>query len=171
MSDPVCDINDLSVRLTVAKPGACTQHAPGQTRRLNELLPHNMCIYLYNAIFPYYVTLTSGGRFKWVREGEGVLMQCPSPVGCVVTSVSQNEKGDGVVAKVIRVKGPCPKNHAVGDVLEITQEKSRFCLRALGGMIPYLLLRAKDRAFPWSDSSAVRCAGCDANFRLERETS
>lgn len=162
-----CDVNALPASVAPTGGGDCSA-APAQRMPLAEIVPGGMCLYLFNAVYPYYLTLTSGGWFKWVPPGGGVVMQCPSPVGCVTTSVSPTPDRCGVVARIVGVKGDCPRGHKVGDAIEVSPRTASFCLKALGGLVPFLLVRAKGGEFPWAESGdVVRCAGCDNAFRVE----
>ena len=44
-----------------------------------SLIPNDICMNALHAVFPYFLTLTSGGWLTWVEPGDGVIVQCANP--------------------------------------------------------------------------------------------
>jgi len=78
---------------------------------------NTLCPLLLYSLYPYYLTLSLGGHFDWVKKGEPVIVSCPNPKG-IVLGVSLNEKNK-VIAQIKKNKGSCPKKYLVGLTFEL----------------------------------------------------
>ena len=120
-----------------------------KTYLISDLLPQGICLSAFHAIYPYYLTLTNGGWFKWVMPGDGVIVQCPSPEGALEMKVYKDISNNEVRVEVLQTRGYCPKEHKKGDVFILRPEKFSFCPKALDAIIPYLNLVLNGEALPW----------------------
>ncbi len=66
----------------------------------------SLCPLLIHTLFPYYLTLKTGGKFEWIRPRENVKVQCPHRRG-VVTEVCLSKKNQSLQAKIVNVEGTC----------------------------------------------------------------
>lgn len=114
--------------------GTCSHGTKGPMK-INQALPQNLCPLLFYSLYPYYFTFSRGGKFKWVKKGEGVIVRCPQPKGIVVEVKKKNK---GIVTKVIKNKGQCPLKYKMGQRFDINEKTIRFCPYALYLTIPYL---------------------------------
>lgn len=140
----------------------------------NELFPQNMCAYAFHAAYPYYLTLTNGGWFSWVRPKDGVIVQCPNPEGALEMKIFLCDSKKAVRVEVIRARGNCPRGHKKGDTFLLGPDTFKFCPKALDTFIPYLNLLAKGKQLPWTDKDGKAILKCpyitcgNAEFMVER---
>ena len=119
----------------------------------SELSPQGLCLLAFHAIYPYYLTLTNGGWFRWVKPKDGVIVQCPNPKGALEMKVFLNNSDNTVRIEILQARGNCPKGHKKGDVFVLRPDTFKFCPKALGAFIPYLYLLEKGGKLPWIDKN------------------
>jgi uncharacterized repeat protein (TIGR04076 family) len=124
-----------------------------------ELFPSNICPYAFQVIYPYYLTLTNGGWFNWVRPKGGVIVQCPNPRGALEMKIFQESSLKGVKVEVLQAKGECSWGHKKGDTFILNHDTFSFCPKVLDVFIPYFKLVEKGTQMPWLDK--------DSNFILK----
>lgn len=117
----------------------------------SNLTLQNFCIMAFHSVYPYYLTLTKGGWFKWVKHGDGVVVQCPNPKDAVEMKVFKDDSSDGICVEVIRSRGECPKEYKKGDVFLLNDKTFKFCPNALDAFVPYIELLSKGGHLPWID--------------------
>ena len=78
-----------------------------------------LCIHALHAIYPYYVALTQGSWFRWVKKNDGIIVQCPSADNNIVMKVFKRQ--DGIRVKIIDVRGTCPL-HKEGETFFFKKE-------------------------------------------------
>lgn len=82
---------------------------------ISEVLAGGLCPYLAHSVVPYILTLSSGGKFPWMRldDPNAVDAQCPNPNGAV--SVRVKKIGTDYGLEVRGVRGACPRKYKPGD--------------------------------------------------------
>jgi uncharacterized repeat protein (TIGR04076 family) len=101
-------------------------HKVGDKRKLSDFTPDGLCVHAFHIAHPYVLTLRNKGWFRWVKDGEGVIAQCPHPRG-VVMEIKSGKKGDFTVTIKVIDKRDCPK-HEKGDVF-IVDDSTKLCPR------------------------------------------
>ena len=92
-------------QLPVSEEHTCAFHKKnkdGKNYESSEILPHNMCPWLYHTLYPYYLTLLHGGKFDWNERG-GVQVGCPAAEG--INLVVKKRDNDGKVLFTIGERG------------------------------------------------------------------
>ncbi|MDO8602378.1 MAG: hypothetical protein Q7O04_00820 [Candidatus Omnitrophota bacterium] len=96
---------------------------------LKYILPEKFCILAFHAVYPYMLTLSCEGWFNWVNYGEGVIVNCPSPEG-VVMSVKplENSHPAGMEVKITRNNRNCCMGYADSDSFIFSFDKEKGLL-------------------------------------------
>ncbi|MDP2939647.1 MAG: TIGR04076 family protein [Candidatus Omnitrophota bacterium] len=129
-----------------------------------DLTPQGLCIFAFHSIYPYYLTLINGGRFRWVRPKNGVIVQCPNPKDALEMKVFLSDTRDTVRVEVIGARGECLKGHKKGDIFILSPDTFKFCPKALDAFIPYLNLLAKGEKLPWTDKDCKPILKCPHSY-------
>jgi len=155
-------------QLPVSEEHACAFHKKnknGKNYESSEILPHNMCPWLYHTLYPYYLTLLHGGKFDWNERGD-VQVGCPAAEG--IDLVVKKRDNDGTIhpditkdmkyavyADVVKVNGECPSNHKVGDrfVFPTVWKEKFLCSAGYNHVFPLMNLKPPKCL----DKKAVRC--------------
>lgn len=64
----------------------------GQEWVYNYQPPEGMCLFAYNSIFPFLITLQSGGKFPWQENPDVLTACCPDPDVVNVFELRRREK-------------------------------------------------------------------------------
>jgi len=105
---------------------------------IEDLIPSNICPFLFYNLTPYIYTLVKGGWFDWVKKSRDpayrkiinsndfhrkdvnrlyaneVLVRCPNPYTTIVAGVGlwPDKK---IKIRILHVNGQCPNNHNLND--------------------------------------------------------
>ena len=138
-----------------------------------SLIPDDICMNALHAVFPYFLTLTSGGWFTWVEPGDGVIVQCANPDCSLQMKVFSESLGKVVRVKTLYAKGGCPKGHKQGEEFVFDSSSLTFCPKALDGLFPYIQLLGRGERLPWSkdgEPNILKCPYADCgNVEFEVE--
>lgn len=169
--------NSLNIRLKIVKPSqTCAGCKQQKTLENKDIFPQGICPFLFNAIYPYYLTLKNDGWFSWVPKGGCVIVQCANPHGSTEVEIGIKESSADtpvIFARVRNVRGECPNNYKINDTFEFSEQNSHICLTALGSFLPYLMIVSQGGQLPWQDdenNNILHCPDddCDASFIVER---
>lgn len=127
--------------------------------RIEKILPKNFCPLLLYSLYPYYLTLSNGGWFRWVKEGGEVILHCPNPEGIVL---GVKKKKNGIIARMTKNKGQCPEKYKIGNKFEISENLIKFCPQALYLIIPHLTRKG-------SFLISCSCSAGEASFELSNQ--
>ena len=81
----------------------------------------SLCPLLVYSLYPYYLTLKTGGRFEWVKPNENVKVQCPYRMG-VATEVSLDTKKIHLRVQINSTKGSCYFNLEKGKIFSLSDK-------------------------------------------------
>lgn len=165
-----CDLDLSSIILEVINaPKGCI-YKSGDKFKLTEIIPPDECLFALHEVAPYYLTLKNNGYFKWEKDKNTVMTQCPNTDVAVGVRVRCSETNK-IYAKVASMGSKqCPKNYKKGDeILSSVIDNNHLCLTALDVLFPYILFlescsRRKKNASPIT----VQCSYSNkpAKFRL-----
>jgi uncharacterized repeat protein (TIGR04076 family) len=92
-----------------------------------QVLPNNICPWLYHSVYPYMLGLLYGADFRYNENGDANV-NCPAADGCqtlvrkrpfpndVITDNRIDSKNNFVIyAEIIKV-GTCPSQHVIGEI-------------------------------------------------------
>jgi uncharacterized repeat protein (TIGR04076 family) len=66
-------------------PGTCSYgHVTGDEWELGECCPAGMCVWAFNALFPFATVLRFGGSLPWEEHPGKARVSCPDPDNTVV---------------------------------------------------------------------------------------
>lgn len=117
-----------------------------------EILPHRICPWLYNSVYPYFLGLLYGARFDFNEEGDCNVC-CPSAHG--VDTIVKLRSNDGsfdsridkdikfvIFAEIIKVNGDCPYGHREGQKIPFPtcMKKYFMCPAAFHNVFPIMTL-------------------------------
>ena len=139
---------------------SCAWHGKnenGKEYTSKEILPQNICPWLYHTLYPYFLGLLYGAKFTYNEKGDCHVC-CPAAKG--VDLVVKRRDNDGnihpdvtddmkyvIFADVVKVNGECPSNHKVGDrFIFPTVNKEKFLCTA-----------AFNHTFPLMDTKKPKC--------------
>lgn len=100
----------------------CSLNSKANFPQRLKTIPKDLCPLLTYSLYPYYLTLSNGGWFRWVKRGGEVMVNCPHPQG-VVFGVFQKKAEGEVLAIVRKQKGACPKKYFPGEKFILSSEK------------------------------------------------
>jgi len=120
----LCDIYMGDIEVDVTEINSCPMHRIGGRRKLSDFAPDGLCVHAFHMAHPYVFTLRNKGWFRWVKDGEGVIAQCPHPRGVVMEIKPAEGNESTVLIKLIDGR-ECPK-HKAGESFEV-RESSRHC--------------------------------------------
>jgi uncharacterized repeat protein (TIGR04076 family) len=137
----------------------------GKVYHIEEILPYKVCPWLYNSVYPYFLGLLYGARFKSNAEGDCNVC-CPAANG--VDTIVKLRPNDGsfdpriskemkfvIFAEVVKVHGDCPSGHKVGQRIPFpTCMKGRYmCPAAFHNVFSLMTLDLP----PCIDRDNLRC--------------
>jgi len=115
-------------QLPIGKDTRCPWHGPYRDGKLfnsEEILPNNVCPWLYNTSYPYFLGLLYGAKFNWNERGD-CQVACPATNGIDV--IVQKRDNDGsfdprisdkmkfvIFAQVVKRNGDCPYHHQLDE--------------------------------------------------------
>lgn len=115
------------------------------SENINKLLKGEannlICPTLLHTLVPYYLTLTRGGGFTWMRDRSKVIVQCPRVDNPCVVEVQLINSGDikKIKIKILDIDSNCSvkfkKNQVV--ILDDILPKG-FCLLGFDNVFPYI---------------------------------
>lgn len=161
------DLSSIALEIIEA-PKNCI-YKKGDKFKLTDIIPPHECLFIIHTAIPYYLTLKNNGHFKWEKDLNTVMIQCPNPdiaVGVQVIRGGQNK----INARVVSGSEKCPASYKRGkQILGSVLNNGRICLTALDVLFPYILflescLRRKEEASPIT----VQCSYSNkpAKFKL-----
>jgi hypothetical protein len=123
-------------------------------------MPAGLCPLAFGNIYPYFVTLSTGGWLTWVQKGDGVIVQCPCAAAGVEFKIFRGEGDRAVTARIVNVRGLCPFGHKKGAEFVFDRDPAKQAYFAAGQLMPYLILLAEmERAGRFSKPRTLRCSG------------
>ena len=122
----ICEIDCSNIEIEIEEYGICTIHKAGNKTNLCDSTPGDLCVHAFHIAHPYVFTLRNKGWFRWVRDGGGVIVQCPHPKGVVMEIKPEKTVESSVKVNVVE-KRECPK-HEKGEVF-IVDDSMKICPR------------------------------------------
>jgi uncharacterized repeat protein (TIGR04076 family) len=136
-------------------PKNCPWHRrykEGKAFAFDEIFPHDVCPWLYNAIYPYFLGLYYGARFSYNEDGDCNVC-CPAANG--VDVIVRLRPNDGsfdsrisssmkfvIFAEIVKVLGDCPFGHKVGQRVPFPtcMVEHFLCPAAFHNVFPFMCL-------------------------------
>lgn len=132
----------------------CRAHRnfPGRIFSADEILPDNICPWLYHTLFPYFLGAIYGAKYDYNEEGD-VHVGCPAEQG--VDCIVRRRENDGTFgekvgsniktlcyAEIVKV-GECPHGHEVGHryVFPNVMKDYYLCPAGFHNVFPFLKLK------------------------------
>lgn len=122
----------------------------GKRYTQEELFPSNVCYLLYHTLYPYFLGLLYGAKFKWNEQGD-CNTNCPANKGVdVIVKKRPNDTYFDpripqsmewvIYAEIIKVHEPCPHNHKEGDIIifPTCMKEHYICPAGLNNIIPLM---------------------------------
>ncbi len=125
----------------------CLRTWPKQATSLARLLPENLCPFIFNIALPYLLTLQGGGYFKWRKDIDTVVAQCPGTQGKVSFELKAGRERGALMPVALSItgaQGRCPQNHFPGQCFSI-DFSSTLCPHLFIRIFPWALLMAHSR--------------------------
>ena len=125
-----CCSNYATISITVLNvKGKCEHNLKkGMTFEMKDLIPEGLCVHAYNVAYPYCLTLLKKGWFLWVKEGDGVIVQCPNPDCSLVMKIKPDfREVNAVCINIIDVRGRCKNGHKIDDMFIFTPDEMKIC--------------------------------------------
>lgn len=137
----------------------CKYHRePGQIYSINHFGPRGLCLDLYHSAYPYFLALSEGAEFSWMKKTDrnAVYGQCPAPDGNVHFEVRRSQLKKEIIHHGIRKLqeiiltitdiekrkeiNDCICHHIVGEKFEFNQGDllEQMCPAAFNNMYPIL---------------------------------
>jgi|TARA_Y100000294_G_scaffold172052_1_gene186284 uncharacterized repeat protein (TIGR04076 family) len=122
----------------------------GKEYQSEEILPQNVCPWLYHTLYPYFLGLLYGAKFDYNDKGDCHVC-CPATHG--VDLVVKRRENDGnihkevsddmkfaIFADVVKVNGDCPSNHKAGDrfVFPTVKKEAYLCTAGFNHTFPLM---------------------------------
>jgi uncharacterized repeat protein (TIGR04076 family) len=85
---------------------------------LNRLKPETLCPFAAHILYPYFFGFQKGSWFRWSKDKNSVIAQCPNPNGGVVFCITKHPSGS-ISAQITKLNGSCLAGHKQGDVFEL----------------------------------------------------
>jgi uncharacterized repeat protein (TIGR04076 family) len=87
----------------------------------DEIIPKNLCPFAYFSIIPYFIAFTYGAWFRWQKNKNEVVCQCPMPQGPVFLVKRIIHSGKITVQAEVKSLGnfTCPYRYSAGEVFKI----------------------------------------------------
>lgn len=134
----------------------CKYHrVPGNSYDINHLGPKGLCLDLYHSAYPYFLSLSEGAEFSWMKkiDKDAVYGQCPAYDGSVHFEVRRIPLEKEVLSNGIkklkdiiltiskiedRQENNCVCPHMVGQKFEFNQGDflEQICPAAFNNMFP-----------------------------------
>jgi uncharacterized repeat protein (TIGR04076 family) len=128
------------------------RHTPGRVFEAREILPDNICPWLYHSLYPYFLGAIYGATYDYNKKGD-VHVGCPAEHGvdCVVrrrknSRMFKKQVGANVktvcYADVVKV-GACPHGHRVGGryIFPNVMKDRYLCPAGFNNIFPFLKLK------------------------------
>jgi len=158
----------------VTKSDECKYYKRRKTFNDKKIFPNNVCPLLYHTLYPYFLGLFYGAKFKYNKKGD-CNVGCPAVNG--IDAIVKKRKNDGsldarigsnisfvIYAEVIR-KGKCPYHHKVGDkfIFPTCMKEEYMCPAGLNNLFPLL-----DMKLPKCiDKTRLRCPDWSINITYD----
>jgi len=69
----------------VSQKGTCAaEHKVGDEFPIGGMTPAGMCLFAFDAVFPFAAVLLFGGSFPWEEDPNKASVACPDPANPVV---------------------------------------------------------------------------------------
>lgn len=73
------------VAKVVSQKGTCAaEHKVGDEFAVGHTTPAGMCLFAFDAVFPFAAVLLFGGSFPWEEDPDKATVACPDPENPVV---------------------------------------------------------------------------------------
>ena len=83
------EIHKVAVKV-VKRVGTCdAEMKVGDEWVIEMHTPAGICTSAYNALFPYFQILRSGGSFTWMKDPDKIIVGCPDPVNRTVFELTR----------------------------------------------------------------------------------
>jgi len=156
---------DVKIKV-VSVAGICKYHRRvGQEYNLSDLVPPGMCLDAFHVAYPYALSLLYGAKFKWMKDKDAVIAQCPNPKGAVVMEIRRKKLSavkKKILIKIIDVKGKCHMQLKKSQVFKMNLgDYPQICPEAFDDLYPYLCILRYGGTAPWGkdkDFCLVQCA-------------
>jgi len=79
-----------------------------------------LCPFAYFSIIPYWLSFKQGAQFRWRKNKDDVVCQCPKKDGVVFLVRRQPKNGEAKVSAEVSLVGECPHQHQKGQIFEIS---------------------------------------------------
>jgi len=96
---------------------------------LRTLQAPSLCPFAAHTLFPYVLSFQKGSWFRWRKDKNSVVAQCPNPDCAVIFRVQRQENGS-VTATVESVTGVCQAGHKAGDIFGLDLGEETACAAA-----------------------------------------
>ncbi|MFH1721843.1 MAG: TIGR04076 family protein [Candidatus Altiarchaeota archaeon] len=130
-----CSQPQLNIKVNDVETSCPFGHKKGDKFSTKDMVPVDMCAHAYHVAIPYIHTMMNHGWMRWVRKGDGVIVQCPSHEENMVVKIKKPK--DNIVLEVFQVRGKCRFGHVVGQRFEITSDKVKVCPKIFDITYPY----------------------------------
>lgn len=128
---------------------------------LSDILSNNLCPLAFNSIYPYMLTLSTGGWFSWVNYKEAVIVNCPAQEGIAMyVRVSAKGPSIAVEAEVMKKNENCHKRYNLKDNFIFTfNEENREKFKLLYNIIPFIFSKDEISGFSFTiDGEKLSCS-------------
>lgn len=149
-----CNLDLSSIVLEVIEAPKNCVYRKKDKFKLTDIIPPHECLFIIHSVMPYYLTLKNSGYFKWEKDLDTVMTQCPNPDIAIGVQVIRGGKNK-INARVASMRSKeCPKGYKKGDeIMGSLMNSNHICLTALDVLFPYILflescLRKKESASP-----------------------
>lgn len=165
-----CDLDLSSITLEVIEAPKSCIYKSGDKFKLTDIISPHECLFIIHEVIPYYLTLKNRGYFKWERDTNTVMTQCPNSNIAVGVKVIRGGINKTHVRVVSMSSEKCPKSYKKGDeILGSVVNNDHICLTALDVLFPYILfLESYSRRKENVSSITVQCSYSNkpAKFKL-----
>jgi len=145
--------------------GKCKYHRKvGQVYDLALLAPCGMCLDAFHAVYPYALSLLYGAKFRWMKDLDSVIAQCPNPHGSVTMEIRRkkiNRKKMEILIKILEVKGRCKKGLKKGEVFKMNLgDFSEICPAGMDALYPYISTLRYGGKIAWAKKDGTCLVQC-----------
>ena len=107
---------------------------------LKDILSSEVCPLIFHSVYPYMVTLASGGWFNWVNYDEHVIVNCPSPEGIAMyVKAPSGDKPNLIEVEVMKDSQACFKGYKIKDKLTFNfNEENKVNFKLLDNLISFV---------------------------------
>lgn len=113
---------------------------------LKDILPDGVCPLVFHSVYPYMLTLSTGGWFNWVDYNEHVIVNCPSPNGIAMyVKAPRGKLQDFIEIEVMQQNDKCYMEYELRKVFRFnTSSKDMLYLNFLYRIIPLIITRKNE---------------------------